>query len=249
MNRLENKVAVITGGNSGIGLSTAQAFIAEGAKVVIFGRNQKTLDAAVKTLGENAVAVKGDVTNDADLEALYSTTISRFGKVDILFANAGVAEFLPIEDASDDHFDKVFDINVKGALKTVRHAKDVLNDKASIILTTSGSNEMGMLGSSVYAASKAALRSFARTFSAELMEQGVRVNAVSPGPVSTPIFDRMGLPEEVAQGIESQLAELVPLKRAAQPSEIANAVVFLASDESSYMLGSELSVEGGANQL
>jgi len=129
MNRLENKVAVITGGNSGIGLSTAQAFIAEGAKVVIFGRNQKTLDAAVKTLGENAVAVKGDVTNDADLEALYSTTISRFGKVDILFANAGVAEFLPIEDASDDHFDKVFDINVKGALKTVRHAKDVLNDK------------------------------------------------------------------------------------------------------------------------
>lgn len=249
MNRLKNKVAVITGGNSGIGLSTAKAFIDEGAKVVIFGRDQNTLDAAVETLGDNAVAVKGDVTNDADLDNLYATAKKRFGKVDVIFANAGVAEFLPIEQATDEHFDKLFNINVKGTFKTIQRANSALNDNASIILTTSGANELGMPGTTVYAATKAAIRSFARTLSADLLERGVRVNAISPGPVATPIFGRMGLPQEVAEGMEDQLAELVPLKRAAQPGEIANAVVFLASNDSSYMLGAELSVDGGVTQL
>jgi NAD(P)-dependent dehydrogenase (short-subunit alcohol dehydrogenase family) len=249
MGKLSNKVAVVTGGNSGIGLSTAKAFVDQGAKVVVFGRDQATLDHAVETLGANAVGVRGDVTSDADLTRLFDTAKRRFGAVDIVFANAGVAEFLPIEAADDKHFDKLFDINVKGVLKTVRQAVPVLNDGASIILTTSGANEIGMPGSSVYSATKAAVRSFARTFSAELVHRGIRVNAVSPGPVATPIFGRMGLPEEVAAGMEGQMAAEVPLKRVGQPDEIARAVLFLASEDSSYVVGAELVVDGGMTQL
>jgi len=249
MRQLENKVAVITGGNSGIGLSTAKAFIEAGAKVAIFGRNQNTLDNAVETLGEKAIGVRGDVTNDADLEALFAEATKQFGNVDIVFANAGVAEFIPIEAVNDDHFNKVFSINVNGAFKTVQKSLSVLNDNASIILTSSGVNQKGMATASMYAASKAAVRSFARTLSAELMDRGIRVNTVSPGAVSTPIFGRMGLPEEVADGMEEQMASLVPLKRAAQPKEVADAVVYLASDSSSYMIGGELIVDGGFTQL
>ncbi len=249
MNRLQDKVAVISGGNSGIGLSTAKAFIDEGAKVVIFGRDQSTLDDAVGMLGENAIAVKGDVTNDADLDTLYATAEGRFGKVDVVFANAGIAEFQPLDQVTDEHFDKLFDINVKGVLKTVQHANSVLNDNGSIILTTSSSNEMGMAGASVYAASKAAVRSFARTFSAELVARGIRVNAVSPGPVPTPIYERAGLSQEEVEGMGDQLTGQVPLKRFAEPREIAAAVVFLASDESSYVVGAELVVDGGLTQL
>lgn len=249
MNRLKDKVAVVTGGNSGIGLSTAKAFIDEGAKVAIFGRDRKTLDAAAETLGPNAIAVQGDVTSDADLDALYATVQKRFGKVDVIFANAGVAEFVPLDGVSDAHFDKLFDINVKGALKTVQRANGTLADGASIILTTSGANEIGMPGSSVYSATKAAVRSFARSLSSELVHRGIRVNAVSPGPVATPIFGRMGLPVEVAEGMEGRMAAQVPLKRVAQPREIADAVVFLASPESSYVIGAELVVDGGMTQL
>jgi len=250
LKRLENQVAVITGGNSGIGLATAKAFIEEGAKVVIFGRDQKSLDATAETLGENAIAVKGDVTSDVDLDNLYVTTTKRFGKVDIIFANAGVAEFIPLDAIPDEHIDKLFDINVKGVLKTVKCSLSSLNDNASIVLTTSGANTIAMEGgASVYSATKAAVRSFARTFSRELIDRGIRVNAVSPGPISTPIFGRMGLPEEVADNIEDQLATLVPLKRAGKPSEIADSVVFLASKESSYIVGAELVVDGGQTQL
>jgi len=249
MKRLENKVAVITGGNSGIGLSTAKTFIQEGAKVVIFGRNQSTLNDAVETLGENSIAVQGDVTSDGDLEKLYATATEKFGKVDIVFANAGVAEFHPIEIANDDHFNKIFSINVNGAYKTVQKSLPALNDKASIILTSSGVNQKGMATASVYAASKAAVRSFARTLSVELHDRGIRVNTISPGAVSTPIFGRMGLPEEVADSMEAQMAAIVPLQRTAQPKEIAEAVAFLASDASSYMLGGELIVDGGFSQL
>jgi len=249
MNRLENKVAVITGGNSGIGLSTAQAFINEGAKVAIFGRDQATLDSAVETLGSNAIAIKGDVTNEADLDALYAATEKRFGKVDIVFANAGIADFMPLKDASDEHVDKLFDINVKGALKTVQRSLGVLNDGASIVLTTSISNEKGMAGMSVYAASKAAVRSFARTFSAELAERGIRVNAVSPGPVATPIYARAGLSNEEMEGLGEKMSAQIPLKRFGETSEIADAVVFLASSESSYIVGAELVVDGGMTQV
>lgn len=250
MKLLENQVAVVTGSNSGIGLSTAKAFINEGAKIVIFGRDQKTLDAAVETLGENAIAVKGDVTSDADLDNLFATTKKRFGKVDVVFANAGVAEFLPLEALTDEHIDKVFDINVKGVIKTVQRSLDTLNDNASIVLTTSTESQMGMAGGgSVYSTSKAAVRSFARTLSRDLLERGIRVNAVSPGPTATPIFGRMGLPEEVAEGIEGQFASLVPLGRSGLPREISDAVVSLASKESSFVVGAELIVDDGQTQL
>jgi NAD(P)-dependent dehydrogenase (short-subunit alcohol dehydrogenase family) len=249
MGKLSNKVAVITGGNSGIGLSTAKAFVDEGAKVVIFGRDQASLDRAVETLGSHALGVRGDVTSDADLATLFATATRAFGRVDALFVNAGVAEFVPVEGVTDAHFDRLFDINVKGVLKTVQKAIPALNDGAAIVLTTSGANEIGMPGGSVYGATKAAVRSFARTFSAELVHRGIRVNAVSPGPVATPIFGRMGMPEEQAQAVEAGLAAQVPLKRVAQPDEIARAVVFLASAESSYVVGAELVVDGGLTQL
>jgi len=250
MGRLENQVAVVTGGNSGIGLATAKAFIDQGANVAIFGRDQKTLDEAVETLGANAISVQGDVTSDDDLKKLYETTVKRFGKVDVIFANAGIGEFMPLQDITSEHFNKLIDINVKGPLKTVQLSLDALNDNASIILTTSGTNQMGVAGgSSIYSATKAAVRSFARTFSRELLDRGIRVNAVSPGPVSTPIFSRMGLPDEVAEAIEGELASMVPLNRSGDPREIADAVVFLASKESSYIVGAELVVDGGLTQL
>ncbi len=249
MSRLKNKIAVITGGNSGIGLSTARVFIEEGAKVVIFGRNQKTLDDAVETLGSNAIAVQGDVTSTDDLDKLFATAKEEFGNVDIVFANAGVAEFHPIEAIDDAHFNKIFNINVNGKLKTVQRSLGVLNDNASIILTSSGVNRKGIATSSVYAASKAAVRSLVRSLSVELLDRGIRVNAITPGAVSTPIFGRMGLPEDMVQGMEDELASLAPLKRAARPREIAEAVAFLASDSSSYMLGSELVADGGFSQL
>lgn len=219
INRLKDKVAVITGGNSGIGLATAKAFIEQGARVVRFGRDQKSLDNAVETLGNKAFAVRGDVTIDADLESLFATAQQQFGKVDVLFANAGVAEFAPIDQVTDSHFDKLFDINVKGLLKTVQHSVATLNDNASIILTTSVSNEAGMPGMSVYAASKAAARSFARTFSAELVDRGIRVNAVSPGPIGTPIYARARLAPEDIDKMGEQMSAQVPLKRFGEPRD------------------------------
>ena len=173
MSKLIGKTAVITGGNSGIGLSTAKAFVDEGANVVIFGRDQKSLDDAVETLGDAAIGVRGDVTNDDDLEALFAAAKERFGKVDVLFANAGVADFAPVAQASNGHFDKVFDVNVKGVFKTVQHSIDVLNDCASVVMTTSVSNTKGMAAMSAYAASKAAVRSFACSFPGLLL---ARVN-------------------------------------------------------------------------
>ncbi|MEY8801907.1 glucose 1-dehydrogenase [Leisingera sp. XS_AS12] len=249
MDRLKDRVAVITGGNSGIGLATAHAFIKEGAKVVIFGRDRDTLDSAVNELGGSAIAVQGDVTNTSDLDALYETAKEAFGGVDVIFANAGIAEFSSVAEISDDHFDKVFNVNVKGAIKTVQRGSGVLNDGASIILTTSVSNEKGLAGMSVYAATKAAVRSLARTLSAELAERSIRVNAVSPGPVATPIYSRAGLSEQDIDGLGSKMAAQIPLKRFGEAREIADAVVFLASQESSYVVGTELVIDGGWTQL
>lgn len=249
MGKLQGKIAVITGGNSGIGLASAKRFVDEGAKVVLFGRDAATLDRAVTTLGAAATGVRGDVTSAHDLERLFTTAKRLHGGVDILFANAGVAEFVPIAAMTPQHVDRLLDINVKGVLQTVVHAQGVLRDGAAIVLTTSGANEIGMPGTSVYAATKAAVRSFARTLSAELIGRGIRVNAVSPGPVATPIFGRMGLSEADAQGVEAQLAAQVPLKRVAEPDEIAKAVLFLASSDSSYVVGAELVVDGGLTQL
>lgn len=248
--RLKNKVAVITGGNSGIGLAAAKDFVSEGAKVAIFGRSQETLDEALAILGaENAIAVKGDVTNNADLENLFSTVKEKFGNVDIVVANAGVANVRPLDQIDEEHYDKVMNINVKGALFTVQKSLSVLNDGASIVLTSSGVNVKGFPGMTVYAATKAALRSFVRTMSAELVGRKIRVNTVSPGPIETPIFGRMGLSPEQAGEFGEALPNMVPMGRFGQAEEVAKAITFLASDESSYILGGEIVVDGGLTQI
>lgn len=249
MKRLQNKVAVITGGNSGIGLATARTFIEEGAKVVIFGRDKKTLDEAAAALGENAIAIQGDVTNHTDLDRLFTSTSTAFGKVDILFANAGVALFAPFEQTNETLFNSNMDINVKGSFLTVQKALPVLNKKASVIFNTSVVNVKGFAGTSAYSASKAALRSLVRTLASELLVNEIRVNAVSPGPIDTPIFGRLGMSKEAVQEMTKGFENSNPMKRFGQPEEVAKTVLFFASDDSSYITGSEIAVDGGLTHL
>lgn len=249
MGRLQNKVAVITGGNSGIGLATAKLFIEEGAKVAIFGRDQKTLDAAAAELGSKAIAVQGDVTNGADLDKLYAQTTTAFGKIDIVFANAGVALFSPFAQTEEQLFDMNMNVNVKGTYVTVQKALPVLNPNASIIFTTSVVNVKGFPGTSAYSASKAALRSLVRTLANELLADGVRVNAVSPGPIETPIFGRLGMAEDALKEMATGFENLVPMKRFGRAEEVAAAVLFFASDTASFITGSELAVDGGLSNL
>jgi NAD(P)-dependent dehydrogenase (short-subunit alcohol dehydrogenase family) len=249
MKRLEGKVAVVTGGNSGIGLATAIRFQEEGAKVAILGRSKKTLDEAVKTIGNGVLAVQGDVSNFADVDKLYAEVAKKLGKIDVLFVNAGVAKFVPFAETSESTYDEQFDINIKGAYFTIQKALPLLNDGASIILNTSVVDQKGTVGASAYAATKAALRSLARTTAAELAGRGIRVNTVAPGPIVTPIFGRTGLPpeafDEFAKGITAQ----IPMKRFGQPEEVAGAVAFLASQDASYITGVEINVDGGLGQV
>jgi len=247
--KLHNKVAVITGGSSGIGLSIAKKFHKEGAKVIIFGRKQEGLDAAVAEIGADVLAVQGDVSKLADLERLYADTTAKHGKVDVLVANAGVAQFAPLEATDEAHFDQLSDINFKGAFFTVQKAQPHLNDGASIVLTSSAVNQLGMPNTSVYSATKAAVRSLARTLSAELVGRGIRVNVLSPGPIETPIFGKLGLPQEALDGFAADMTEQVPLKRFGQPEEMASAALFLASEDSSYVVGIDLVADGGISQL
>ena len=249
MKRLQDKVAVITGGNSGIGLAAAKRFVEEGASVAIFGRNQESLDAAVAELGDKAIGVQGDVTSRESLKRLFDTVVERFGKVDALFVNAGVAFPVPFASVDEDHYDSLFDINVKGAYFTVQQALPHFSKDASVVLTTSAFHEKGAPGLSVYSATKAALRSLARSLSAELSSQGVRVNSISPGPIETPLYGRMNLPQEVLDGMSKKILATTPAGRFGKPDEVAEAAVFLASPESSYMLGSEIAVDGGIGQL
>jgi NAD(P)-dependent dehydrogenase (short-subunit alcohol dehydrogenase family) len=249
MKRLDGKVAVIVGGNSGIGLASAEAFLAEGAQVVIVGRDQVTLDRAQLALGARAVAIRADVSKLAEVDELYRQTRERFGRIDVLFANAGVAKFIPFESVSEAFFDLTFNVNTKGLFFTIQKALPLLTKGASVILTTSSVVERGMPGASVYAASKAAVRSLARSMSAELAERGVRVNVLSPGPVDTPIFGRMGLAPDALQAMGTAIQARVPLKRFGRPEELAKVALFLASDDSSFMLGAEVAVDGGVAQL
>lgn len=249
MGKLSGKVAVITGGNSGIGRATAEALVAAGAKVVIFGRNQATLDQTLGGLRPDALAVQGDVANLDDLERLFAVTRDRFGRVDVLFVNAGVAEFAPLDQADEAHFDRLVGINFKGAYFTVQKALPVLADNASIIVNTSVTNVIGLPATSLYSATKAALRSLVRTLAAELAPRGIRVNAVSPGLTETPILGRAGLAEEQIHGFGASIKERTPLGRLGRPDEIAGAVLFLASADASFVAGAEIAVDGGFAQV
>jgi NAD(P)-dependent dehydrogenase (short-subunit alcohol dehydrogenase family) len=247
--KLEGKVAVITGGNSGIGLATAKRFVAEGAYVFITGRRQAELDAAVKKIGENVAGVQGDVAKLADLDRLYATVKAKKGRIDILFANAGIGELAPLGAITEEHFDKTFNTNVKGLLFAVQKALPLLPDAASIILNASIVASTGNPAFSVYSATKAAVRSFARTWILDLKERKIRVNAISPGPINTPGLDGLGQTAGVGDQLKESLLASVPMGRIGTPDEIAKAVVFLASDDSSFVTGTELFVDGGAAQI
>jgi NAD(P)-dependent dehydrogenase (short-subunit alcohol dehydrogenase family) len=249
MGKLEGKVAVITGGNSGIGLATAKEFAEQGAKVAISGRDQKTLDEVARSLGADALAVRADVAKLADIEKLFAAVKARFGRIDVLFVNAGIGKFAPIEAITEELYDSIIDINLKGAFFTIQRALPLLSDGASIVLNTSINAHIGMPNSSVYAASKAALLSLARTLSAELVGRNIRVNAISPGPVTTPIFGRLGLPAEVLEQTRQSIVSQIPMKRFGRPEEIAKTALFLASSDSSFLLGSEIIADGGMSQL
>ncbi len=245
MGKLDGKVAVITGGNSGIGLATAQAYADAGASVAIFGRNAATVKAAVETLGDPAIGVHGDVSNLADIDRLVEETRQTFGRVDVLFANAGLGVFAPVGDIDEAAFDKQFDINVKGVFFTVQKFMPLLQEGASIILTASAVHEKGVPTGSLYFASKAAVRSFARTLASELAERKIRVNSLSPGIVRTQFAGKTNLDESDFEGFIKMVETQAPLGRAGKTEDMANAALFLASNDSAYMTAADLLVDGG----
>ena len=249
MGKLEGKIALITGGNSGIGLAAAKQFVNEGAYVFITGRREPELAQAVKEIGKNVTGIQGDVSNLGDLDRLFAQIKREKGKLDIVFANAGVARYAPFGTITEELYDSIFDINVKGLLFTVQKALPLMPDGASIILNASIVASKGFSSNSVYSATKAAVRSFARTWTTDLKDRRIRVNAVSPGPIETPglkdLADSTGAGEQRLQ----MLANSAPLGRLGTPNEIAKAVVFLASDDSSYITGTELFVDGGFAQV
>jgi NAD(P)-dependent dehydrogenase (short-subunit alcohol dehydrogenase family) len=247
--KLAGKIAVITGGNSGIGLATAKRFVEEGAHVVITGRREKALKEAADLIGRNVTTVAGDVSRLEDLDRLYAVVKEKHAHIDVLFANAGWGEVAPLATATEAHFDQTFDLNVKGLFFTVQKALPLFKDGGSIILNSSVSNVKGLPAFTVYAASKAAVRSFARGWTMELKDRKIRVNAMSPGPIETPALEKAGLTPEQAKQVAAQWASEIPLGRRGHPEEIAAALVFLASDESSYITGVDLAVDGGMAQV
>ena len=246
---LTGKVALVTGGNSGIGLATAKRFVSEGAYVFITGRRQKELDAAVKEIGKSVTAVQGDVSKLADLDRLFAQIKKRKGNLDIVFANAGVAKYAALGEITEDFYDSIFDINVKGLLFTVQKALPLLRDGAAIVLNASIVASKGFSSNSVYSASKSAVRSFARTWTTDLKDRGIRVNAVSPGPIDTPGSRELFASSETGQARIKMISQAVPLGRLGTPDEIAQTVAFLASDDASYITGVELFVDGGTAQV
>ena len=249
MHQFTNKIVVITGGNSGIGLAAAREFQRKGALVVVTGRDETTLAAAARDLGKDAITMKADVTKMVELDQLFTTVRQKHGHIDILFVNAGVAKLAPVESTSEEVFDEILDTNFRGAYFTVQKALPLLADGGSIIFTTSYYNMVGIAGTSVVSASKAALRSLTRTLATELLPRKIRVNAISPGVIATPLFGKLGLPPETVEDIGMSLMEKIPVKRFGTPEEIAKVVSFLASDDASYITGSEIAVDGGLAQL
>ena len=247
--KLDGKIALVTGGTSGIGLATAQRFVAEGAHVFITGRRQTELDAAAEALGKKVTGVQSDVSKLADLDLLFDTIKQEQGHLDVIFANAGVGEFAPLGAITEEQFDKTFNINVKGLLFTVQKSLPLLPNGASIILNASIVSITGTPAFSVYSATKAAVRSFARNWILDLKERQIRVNAISPGVIPTPAYDHLGLNDEQLQEFVTSQANTIPLGRVGTPDEIAKAVVFLASDDSSFVNGIELFVDGGMAQI
>ena len=249
MGNLKNKIAVITGGSTGIGLATAQRFIADGAQVVITGRNKEALELAVAELGDRATGIRGDVANLDDLDRLFAQVQKQFGRIDVLFANAGIAPFVSIEAVTEEHFDGLFNINVRGLFFTVQKALPLLSEGASIILNASVVAQSGLRRTSVYSATKAAVRSLGRTLAAELAPRGIRVNVVSPGLIQTPLVDKLGLSKDELEAFGAQIVQTPPLGRPGRPEEIAATAAFLASDDASYFTGADLVADGGMIQV
>jgi NAD(P)-dependent dehydrogenase (short-subunit alcohol dehydrogenase family) len=247
--KLAGTIAVVTGGSSGIGLATAKRFVEEGAHVVITGRREKELKEAAAFIKRNVTTVVGDVSRLEDLDRLYAVVKEKHGHIDVLFANAGAGTLAPLAVATEAHFDKTFDVNVKGLFFTVQKALPLFKDGGSIILNSSVSNVLGVPAFTAYAASKAAVRSFARGWTMDLKDRKIRVNSMSPGPIETPALENAGLTPEQAEQAAAQFVTQVPMGRRGKPEEIAAAVVFLASDESSYITGVDLAVDGGMAQV
>lgn len=249
MGNLNQKIAVITGGSTGIGLATAHRFIADGAQVVITGRNEETLELALAELGNRATGIRGDVANLEDLDRLFAQVQQQFGHIDVLFANAGIAPFVPFQAVTEDHFDRLFNINVRGLFFTVQKALPLLSENASIILNASVVAQSGLRNTSVYSATKAAVRSLGRTLAAELSPRGIRVNVVSPGLTQTPLVGKLGLSKDELDAFGAQMIQQTPLGRPGKPEEIAATAAFLASDESSFFTGADLVADGGLIQV
>ena len=249
MNKLQDKVAVITGANSGIGLATAKLFLENGAKVVLAGRRAEALAEATKELKGDFITFVGDVSNNEDNVKLIKATTEAYGKIDVLYLNAGVAPVSPATDITAAHYNEVFDINVKAPILTVKEALPHINDGGAILFTSSIVSQKGFDGFGVYSASKAAVRSFARVLTSEVKTRGIRVNSIAPGPIETPIYGKMGLPGEVVEELGKGFAQAVPLGRFGKPSEIASTALFLASDDASFINGIEIEVDGGLSQI
>jgi NAD(P)-dependent dehydrogenase (short-subunit alcohol dehydrogenase family) len=247
--KLEGKIALVTGGNSGIGLATAKRFFAEGAKVIITGRRKENLDAAVKEIGSDATGIQADASKLEDIDRVYAEIKKQYGRIDVLFVNAGGGEFATIDQVTEEHFDKTFNTNVKGLFFTVQKALPLIPAGGTIVLNASIVSIKGMPAFGVYSATKAAVRSFARTWTNELKDRQIRVNVVSPGPIDTPGVDGLAQDAEQAKQLKAGLASQVPLGRMGTADEIAKAVVFLASDDASYVAGVELFVDGGMVQV
>jgi NAD(P)-dependent dehydrogenase (short-subunit alcohol dehydrogenase family) len=249
MKRLDGKIALITGGNSGIGLATAKRFVAEGAHVFVTGRRKAELEAAVREIGENAEGIAGDVSNLGDLDRLFARVKEQKGRLDILFANAGIAKYATLGQITEELYDAIFDINVKGLLFTVQKALPLMPDGSSVILNASIVASKGLSSNSVYSATKAAIRSFARTWTTDLKSRHIRVNAISPGTIDTPGLNDLLASGEAGEQRKKMISTAIPLGRLGKPDEIAAAVVFLASDDASYITGTELFIDGGFAQV